>query len=742
MTPTILATIALDDLRPSPTNPRKTFERLDELADSIRTHGILQDILVRPIGTDATPARYDAKAKAWECDHFEIVAGERRFRAARLAGLTELSAKVRVMPDAEVLALQLIENDQREDVRPSEQAAAYKRLVDAVGLAEAARQIGKPEATVRGTALLARAPAPLAAAVDAGLVGRSVAELVCRVPGERSRAKAAYCVMIGEMTPPSDDEWDAIDDVRPNIERGNGVLTHRETKELISRHFTRELKTAPFSRKTLYVLPDPDGEKGQTRIGHDCDGCPKRAGNDPTAKAENVRGDICLDPECYGEKAEAHRRQEIEKFAKKIHGDPKANVCVIDTVVGALAPGGYCLLSELVTASELGMNDRFKPKQQGQTVGELLDGVAPVGPSVPKILAFDAKGKPCPLVRTADLRKRLIAAGLMPKPEKPKPAPCPAVTANGKPATTSSADGPYLLYRVRLNPDVMPAVEFDAVDGTTPDELREQAASAFMDWFDGIGWADAKRIPQPFVDYERVPESEAAPAPAQTPAPDAKPFTYDDAIRKILHGQVGSAERWAKLIEEGATDAEIKAVLADVWGGGGGGCGPASESRPRYDYRYKGGSSPSLECTVGDDDQPLKLKGVPLIDRVRSVLNIPHPDDVQTPAPGPVVCSPGEAKLADIPGITKDDAACLHAVGITTLAGLDQKLDALRAERGRQNATVYDVLRQYGGAFTPGDAVRIGDAIMDHLNVGAAVSAAVDAVESKAAKGKRKGVRG
>lgn len=625
--PEMVCRLPLAEIKASETNPRQSFpdDSLRELADSIKAVGVLQDILVRPVPANGKAPKFDGR-KWQNVGHFEIIAGERRYRAAKLAGLADIGAKVVCLPDAEVLALQLIENDQREDVRPSEQASAYKRLVDAVGLAEAAKQIGRPEATVRGIALLARAPAPLAAAVDAGLVGRSVAELVCRVPGERSRAMAAYYVMIGEMTPPSDDEWNAIDDVRPNIERGNGVLTHRETKELIARHFTRELKAAPFSRKALYVLPDPDGEKGQTRIGHDCDGCPKRAGNDPTAKAEGVRGDICLDPECYGQKAEAHRRAEIERFAKRHKMDP-ADVQTVP-MNGTTPPPGWVDVSAAVLDTELardgdGYTDWKRKPKADVTVQDLMDEHGRFQP----YLAVDAKGKPHTLVKAADVRKNLTRVGLIVKPEKP--APRPAVTANGTPAATPTAEGPYLLYRVRLNPDVMPVLEFDDIEGTPADELREQACEAFYDWFAARDWSDSR----PFVDYERVPEPEAAPAPE----PEAAPAP------------------------------------------------------------------------------------------------------VQTPAPGPVVCAPlGSGRLADIHGITKDDAACLHAVGITTLTGLETKLDALRAERGRQNATLYDVLRQYGGAFTPGDAERIGDAIMDHLNVGKAVSATVDA-EPKA-KGKRKAV--
>lgn len=779
-----IVTVSLADMRPSPTNPRKTFAGVEELAASVREHGVLQDILVRPMPGKGVAVAYDAKSQSWECDHFEVVAGERRFRAAKFAGLTELQVKVRPLSDAEVLEIQLVENDQREDVKPTEQAAAYKRLVDAVGLTEAAKRIGKSPSVVRGIVLLAKCPPELAVAVDAGTVGRSVAEVVCRVPCEMARERAALLVLSGT---PYNQPAESDDLLRVRMKDGcEQPLTHRETKELIARHFTRELKAAPFSRKTLYTLADAEG---QTRIGHDCDGCPKRAGNDPAAKAEGVRADVCLDPECYEQKCQAHKQSEIERFAKRYKLDP-ASVPTVE--MNGTVPAGWVDFKAPVLESELARdgdgytNWKSKPKD-GVTVEQLLtdpDGIPTIQPGtcVPH-LAIDAKGKPHTLIKASELRKSLIRAEII---AKPKPAPKTTPTANGKPAAKPSADGPYLLYRLKLNPDVMPAVEFDAIESETADSLREKAAIAFMDWFDSVDWSDSPICPQPFVDYELVPlgeEAELRPRScrvcgctdancAQCVEKTGQPcswvnadlcsacvpttFTYDDLIRHSLHCQENSESRWKAMVEQGATDAEIKAVLAHVWGLGGGSSSPASESRPHFDYRYKGGREPSLECTLGDDpDGPLKLKGITLIDRVRSVLGIPRPDaQTSAPAPGPIVCAPvGSGRLADIPGVDADDAACLNAVGIITLAGLEQKLEALRAERGRQNATIYDVLRQYGGVFSGGDATRIGDAITDHLNVAKAVGGAVPdiadeyaammretAEATKPAKGKRKAV--
>lgn len=113
----VMLRIAL--VEPNRTQPRKNFDEaaLNELADSIKEYGVLQPILVQDLG-----------------DRYEIIAGERRFRAARIAGLKEIPAVIRKFPADQVVELSLIENIQREDLNPIEEAAAYQRLSDEFGL--------------------------------------------------------------------------------------------------------------------------------------------------------------------------------------------------------------------------------------------------------------------------------------------------------------------------------------------------------------------------------------------------------------------------------------------------------------------------------------------------------------------------------------------------------------------------------------------------------------------------------
>jgi len=122
--------IQIDLIQPGRQQPRTTFDqvKLEELAQSIRTTGIIQPLLVRPSG-----------------GLFELVAGERRWRAAQLAGLARIPAIVRDIPDDNLLELALIENIQREELNPVEEANAYKRLIETLGLTqdEVARRVGR-----------------------------------------------------------------------------------------------------------------------------------------------------------------------------------------------------------------------------------------------------------------------------------------------------------------------------------------------------------------------------------------------------------------------------------------------------------------------------------------------------------------------------------------------------------------------------------------------------------------------
>lgn len=150
-------TLPLELVEPNPEQPRRIFEEnaLAELAESIRRQGLLQPLLVRPVQGSAK---------------YQLVAGERRWRAAGLAGLVHVPVIVRELDDAEAMACALIENLQREDLNPMEEARALKKLKDTLDLSqeELARKLGKSRPAVANSMRLLALPEEACADVEAG----------------------------------------------------------------------------------------------------------------------------------------------------------------------------------------------------------------------------------------------------------------------------------------------------------------------------------------------------------------------------------------------------------------------------------------------------------------------------------------------------------------------------------------------------------------------------------------------
>lgn len=147
ISPTSAVKLSINDIEPNKNQPRKTFDEdaLAELADSIAQHGIIQPLLVRPMPDGS----------------YQLVAGERRWRAARKAGLTEVPVVIRELSDSETMELALIENLQREDLNPIEEAEGLKLLMDTYGLTqeEAAARVGCSRPAVTNALRLLSLPA-------------------------------------------------------------------------------------------------------------------------------------------------------------------------------------------------------------------------------------------------------------------------------------------------------------------------------------------------------------------------------------------------------------------------------------------------------------------------------------------------------------------------------------------------------------------------------------------------------
>jgi ParB family chromosome partitioning protein len=167
-----LRMIGVDQIRRGSYQPRRLFdaELLQELADSIRAEGMIQPIIVRPVA-----------------GAFELVAGERRWRAAQLAGMAELPAIVRTMADQSVAAVSLIENIQRKDLNPLEEAAAFARLCDEFGMThkEVAESVGRSRASISNLMRLLELHDDVKAMVDKGQLEMGHARAILGAPRDR-----------------------------------------------------------------------------------------------------------------------------------------------------------------------------------------------------------------------------------------------------------------------------------------------------------------------------------------------------------------------------------------------------------------------------------------------------------------------------------------------------------------------------------------------------------------------------
>jgi ParB family chromosome partitioning protein len=164
--------VRIEHISPNPYQPRKVFdpERLAELVESVREHGILQPVLVRRVAVDS----------------YELVAGERRFRAAQEAGLRTVPALVKEYSDPLMLEVALIENVQREDINPVEAALAYRRLNSEFGLTQSdiAKRVGKAQSTIANTLRLLSLPEPMLASLQRGEISEGHARTLLQVAGE------------------------------------------------------------------------------------------------------------------------------------------------------------------------------------------------------------------------------------------------------------------------------------------------------------------------------------------------------------------------------------------------------------------------------------------------------------------------------------------------------------------------------------------------------------------------------
>lgn len=304
--------VKIGALRPSPTNPRsrRGFDEasLKELAQTMQPPvGVIEPLVVRVICAKEVEAKRKA-AQAWpfptpgkpdttadadpveQVTQYEIVCGERRWRAAQIAKLDTLPVLVRQLTDFEVLRLQLIENEKRKDLDALEEAEGYEKLMqqkDADGNPYTAETLAKLQGVSKATIyarlkLLALCP-DARDAFFAGKIDASTALLIARIPVEKLQMQA-----LKKITEVSG--W------------GNQFLatgdkmSYRKARELLQDEFMLDLDRAPFDTADAALLP---------KAGN-CTACPKRTGNAPDLFDDVGSKDVCTDPVCFGMKKAAH----------------------------------------------------------------------------------------------------------------------------------------------------------------------------------------------------------------------------------------------------------------------------------------------------------------------------------------------------------------------------------------------------------------------------------------------------
>ena len=218
--------ISVDRLSPNPFQPRRSFteEGLEQLAESIRHHGILQPIVVRPSG-----------------DGYQLIAGERRWRAAQIAGLQRIPAVVRELDDPSMVQVALIENLQREDLNPIEEASAYRRLMDEFNMTQEqlSSTIGRSRPAIANAVRLLNLPTEIQRAVEERKLSEGHARCLLAISDQEDQLKVAAQII------------------------ANG-LNVRQAEELV-RGTTRDVSRETIRKRTSE--DDPDAVRLTQRLG-------------------------------------------------------------------------------------------------------------------------------------------------------------------------------------------------------------------------------------------------------------------------------------------------------------------------------------------------------------------------------------------------------------------------------------------------------------------------------------------
>jgi len=310
--------VSLSLLTESKTNPRRTFDdvALQELASSIRAQGVLSPLLVRPLNERS----------------FEIVAGARRFRAAQMAEAATVPVRIVNLTDAQAVEMSIVENLQRKDVHPLEEAQGFRALLNLeepkYTIEQIAAKTGKSPAYCLARLKLTELTPTVVEAFSKDEIGVGHALLLAKLQPDQQEQALAACFK---------EDWSAGGQKAKRI-----LLPIRNLQFWIESNVLLILREAPFDKRDAQLVPAAGS----------CLDCSKRTGHNKLLFSELGKQDSCSDPNCYQSKVSAH-------LAKTIAAKPQ--IVQISTAYGVQKQGSTTLPRNKYTAIR---DDKPKSKDE------------------------------------------------------------------------------------------------------------------------------------------------------------------------------------------------------------------------------------------------------------------------------------------------------------------------------------------------------------------------------------------
>ncbi|MFA6310631.1 MAG: ParB/RepB/Spo0J family partition protein [Sterolibacterium sp.] len=423
------------------TNRKHRTEHINNLAVSIKNHEVIQPITARP---------WPVSRPQPDGILYEIVVGEGRWLGSIEAGKEDIPFFWRDLSDKEAVELQLIENLQRDDISPLEEAQGYRRLIDDHGHTAdtIAAEVGKSRSAIYNSLkLLDLCPAALKIARDHNL-DASLMMLAARIPDEKLQIAA-------------------VKDMAPHY-AGDEAMSYRRARDLMQRQYMLKLAEAPFSRADAELLPAAGS----------CQACPKRTGNSADLFADVTSTDMCTDPGCFDAKKTAH-------VAKQRALAKANNIKIIDGAEAKkIKPNSY---NDDLAGGYIDLDKKMYSDSKNRTVRQILGKDAPAAEAL--LIDPHTKGKVIEVVSTATIKEKLAAKGAAVPTE---------VTRRGKSDAEKEAERKRKqegIYRQRLFDSTRGAiaVSFDTREEDSVLDLREFRQVTDL-LYHGLQFEDQKRL--------------------------------------------------------------------------------------------------------------------------------------------------------------------------------------------------------------------------------------------------------